>query len=114
MHDEDDYGVMWSQRFGAECPKCGSYTKHSYKHSSWHKGLKVRYHVCPNPECHERFQSVADDSSFKHVQPDPEKLQYLRGYQSKHGVKKGGIVVNQQLVLPFQSSAKIPLYSPLI
>lgn len=78
------YGVAWSQQFGAECPACGYFTKKSYKHDNWSGGRKVRWHRCQNPACpRPNFQSVAEDSP--RLDPDPEKLRYLRDYSGKRG-----------------------------
>lgn len=90
------YGVGWSQRFGAECPACGCFTKEAYKHGPWRMGYKERYHVCPNPECRHRFKSIAEDAGSRECVPDPEKLVYLRQYNGKCG----GVMVNQQMLLP--------------
>lgn len=82
-------GVDWSQRYGAKCPRCGVYTKASYKHASWKDGLKTRYHVCPDPACGHRFQSVADDPASRGVHPSEEQLRYLRDYRGKGGGASG-------------------------
>lgn len=87
MTEEQDtpYGVDWSQRFGAQCPACGVYTKESYKHAPWKPGYKVRYHVCPDADCRCRFKSIAMDDPSRDVKPKPEQLRYLREYNGKRG-----------------------------
>jgi hypothetical protein len=81
----------WSQRYGAQCPACGVYTKTAYKHGEWEPGYKVRYHKCPG--CGTNFKSVADDPAGREVEPTPEQLRFLRGYECREGVRRGGIKV---------------------
>ena len=71
----ESYGVDWSPRFGAKCPKCGVYTKASYKHLPWTGNRKTRYHLCP--QCAFRFKSVAEDIKLGQP-PTPDQLRYLR------------------------------------
>ena len=73
----ESYGVDWSPRFGAKCPKCGVYTKASYKHLPWTGNRKTRYHLCP--QCAFRFKSVAEDIKLG-VEPTALQLRYLRKY----------------------------------
>lgn len=71
-------GSDWSQRYGAMCPACGVFTRTSYKHAPWNDGMKTRYHVCPNPDCRCRFQSLAVDIRLD--EPDDDQLRFLRVY----------------------------------
>ena len=87
MSIEEKGGADWSQRFGARCPRCGVYTKESYKHGAWSDGYKVRYQACPNSLCRARFKSIAVDPSSAGVAPKPEELRYLRDY----GGRRGGV-----------------------
>lgn len=72
------YGVDWSQRYGARCPRCGVFTRVSYKHKPWEGRTKRRYHVCPDPACGFRFRSLAEDRAYLSPEPGPEQLRFLR------------------------------------
>lgn len=79
----NEYGSTWTQQFGAKCPQCDVFTKHSYKHGKWRNGFKERYHVCPNPDCRARFKSLTHDPDSAAVEPDAEQLRFLREYEEQ-------------------------------
>jgi hypothetical protein len=72
----DSYGVFWSERYGAQCPVCGVFTKHSYCYGSWRDDMRTLYHRCP--ACDYRFKSIQEDPVKFDLPPEPEALLYLR------------------------------------
>jgi DNA-directed RNA polymerase subunit M/transcription elongation factor TFIIS len=75
---EFEYGTIWSQQYGAKCPRCGQFQKTAYKHSPWRDGRKTRYNLCPG--CGYRFKSIAVDSFNFSCPPAPDTLVFLRKY----------------------------------
>lgn len=63
--DSGNYGVDYSPKFGAECPRCGFYNK-THRHTKvmpWQWDIRFRYHCCK--VCGTTFKSVEIDMTQK-------------------------------------------------
>mgnify|MGYP000527064364 CR=1 FL=1 len=58
----DEYGVVYSARFGARCPKCRSRNVPGYKWMPWDRDQRIRYHKCK--VCGAKFKSVETDYGY--------------------------------------------------
>lgn len=65
IQTQEAYGVSYSPRYGARCPRCGELPVKAYHREPWKDDIRERYHRCP--ACGLRFKSIQMDPVWREV-----------------------------------------------